>query len=247
MTESENQGKIREMIKEVFTDKRYMRLIVYATIFYFSLYLTAPFGLVYAKTVLDLTNTTITLVMTIPSTVIAFLLMSSWGKALDRYGNKPVMQISAALACISPFFWIFTFPGSNVIVPLIFASALGASMIAGLDLGVQNVFLAQAPDKNRSMYMAMFICVTSLFGMGFGYSFGGWLLDNVLYKIESTGLPFNRYNMLFLVSAIVRFISAFIALPRLIQEENTTPVGEIISSTISDNTIFRYIKNRLGK
>ena len=135
-----------------------MRIIIYGTVFYFTLSLTAPFGLVYAK-------------------------------------------------CIS-----------------------GA--ITG---------------KNRSMYMAMFLSVTSVIGIGLGNSIGGWLLDNVLYKIESTDLPFTRYNMLYFFSVIVRVISAFVVLPRLIQEENSTPIKEIFKDLIYDINIFRHLRNRFGK
>ena len=157
MEDVPKKEKISTMIADVFKNKRYMRIIIYGTVFYFTLSLTAPFGLVYAKTVLNLSFMTITFALTIPSTLTSVLFLSAWGRALDRYGNKPIMRISAALACISPIFWMFTFDGPYAVITLIFAAGIGTSMIAGLDLGLQNVFLAQSPEKNRSMYMAMFL------------------------------------------------------------------------------------------
>jgi MFS family permease len=233
MLETPKKESIKAMLADVFNDKRYLRVIAFASIWMFSVQISAPFALVYARTVLHLSNTAITLVMQILPSICMVIVLPFWGRALDRYGNKPVMRISACLVCISPFFWIFTVPGPFVIVPIILAAIAGGLFSAGLDFGTQNVFLGQAPEKNRSMFVAIYSCATSLLGIAMANATGGWLLDNVLSRLESGGLTFNRYNFLYIIATLLRVFAAFILLPRMITEENSTPVRTVIKNMLT--------------
>jgi MFS family permease len=228
MLEQPKTDSLKTMLSAVFTNKRYMKIIGFATLWMFSVQISAPFALVYARTVLELSNTAITLAMQILPSISMVLVLTMWGRALDKYGNKPVMVISARLVCIAPVFWIFTFPGSFAIIPIIFAATMGGLLSAGLDFGTQNVFLGQAPEKNRSMYVAIYSCVTSLLGIGLANTTGGWLLDNVFSLLE--GNVFNRYNYLFLLAFALRALAAFVLLPLMITEENTAPVKTVLSN-----------------
>jgi MFS family permease len=232
---AEDQPKtdsLKKMLTDVFTNKRYMLVIGFATLWMFSIHISAPFAMVYARTVLDLSNTTITLAMQIFPSLCMVIVLPMWGRALDKYGNKPVMMISAGLAGINPIFWIFTFPGSFAVVPIIFSAAAGGLLSAGLDFGLQNVFLGQAPEKNRSMYVAVYSCLTSLIGIGLANTTGGWLLDNVFSIVERAPLIFNRYNYLFILAFVLRVSIGYIMLPRMITEEKTTPVREILQNAV---------------
>jgi MFS family permease len=229
MIETPKTDSLKKMLVDVFTNKRYMLIICFATFWMVSVHISAPFSLVYARTVLDLSNTVITLAMQILPSICMVLVLPMWGRALDKFGNKPVMMISARVVCFAPFFWALTFPGPFAVIPIIFSSITVGFLSAGLDFGTQNVFLGQAPEKNRSMYVAIYSCITSLVGIGFANTSGGWLLDNVLAGMEGF-LVLNRYNYLFVISAALRIIAAFVLLPRMISEENTTPIRTILKS-----------------
>jgi MFS family permease len=232
MLETEKKESIKTMLADVFRDKRYLRVIAFASIWMFSVQISAPFALVYARTVLHLSNTAITLVMQILPSICMVIVLPFWGRALDKYGNKPVMLISARLVCISPFFWFFTFPGSFAIVPIVLAAVTAGLFSAGLDFGLQNVFLGQAPEKNRSMFVALYSCATSFLGIALANATGGWLLDNALIRLESLGLVFNRYNFLYVIATLLRALAAFILLPYMITEEKKSSVKEVLKGML---------------
>jgi hypothetical protein len=55
------------------------------------------------------------------------------------------------------------------------------------------------------MYIALYFFFTQLVGLALGSAVGGWLLDNVMYRVEAyhlvvLGTPISRYNVLFLLS-----------------------------------------------
>ena len=235
----EKKESAHTMIAGVFKNKRYMKIIAFITFWMFSVHISNPFYLVYAKTVLNLSNTAITIIMSILPSICMVTVLQSWGRALDKYGNKPVMIISSRLICIAPFIWFFTVPGELSIVPIIIICVSGGFLGAGLDFGAQNIYLNQSPDKNRSMYLAVYSCVTSLIGMGLANTAGGWLLDNALPALEKlnlsfAGIEFNRYNYLFLITSVLRVFAAFVLLPRLIEEEDTTPVKTILRNAFNN-------------
>jgi MFS family permease len=98
-------------------------------------------------------------------------------------------------------------------------------LLPGMDVGSQTAILNRSPERNRSMYIALYSCVTTLLGRAFANAAGGWLLDNPLLALEKMNAPLfgmmlNRYNYLFLLSFILRVVSAFILLPRMISPDD---------------------------
>ena len=238
MRETEKKESIKKMLSDVFTDKRYMKIIIFITVWCFSVHISNPFYMVYVKTVIGLSNTAITLIMQILPSVCMVFVLPMWGRALDRYGNKPVMMISARCVCVAPFIWFFTTPGPAATVLIVVICMAGGLLSAGLDFGAQNVYLNQAPEKNRTMFLAVYSCVTSLIGIGLANTVGGWLLDHALslmegFKFSLFGINFNRYNYLFILTALLRVFATFALLPRLIEEEETAPIKVILKDAMS--------------
>ena len=243
MAESQSSSKLIPMLKDVLTHKKYMQIIIFITIWLFTQQISGPFYLVYARTVLNLSNTAITLIFQILNSICLLIVLPLWGRALDKYGNKPIMAISARLGCILPFLWVFIVPGHYSYIPIIFASASAGLLVAGLDFGAQNLFLGQAPEKNRSMFVAIYFSITSIIGLGLAGMTGGWLLDNVFAPLEAMGytlfgIELNRYNYIFGVTAILRAFTAIVLLPRMIKEENTQPVKTVFIDAV------HFIKQR---
>jgi MFS family permease len=94
----------------------------------------------------------------------------------------------------------------------------------GLEISSQNAIFNRSPERNRSMYIALFSCITTLIGGALANAIGGWLLDNPLRLLEEADAPlfgfsFNRYNYLFLITFILRVISAFLLLPRMVSHD----------------------------
>ena len=239
MGEHRKTSSLPKMLAEVFTNKRYMAIIGFVTIWSFSVQIAGPFYMVYAKTVLDLSNTVITLIMQILPSVCMVIILPTWGRVYDKYGNRPVMILSTCLSSIAPFLWFLIVPGPYAVVPMFFTAISGGLLSVGLDFGAQNVFLLQTPDENRSMFVAIYFSITSLFGIALANMAGGWLLDNALSVLEGMRISFfgltpNRYNYLFLISVSLRVISSYVLLPRMIEGDGpNSPFKVLMNMTAS--------------
>jgi MFS family permease len=134
------------------------------------------------------------------------------------------MPLPSRISTIAALVWFFVPPGAFSTPLIIVASAISGLTMAALDISVQNTLINGSPEKNRSMFVAAYFCVTSLIGAGLSNTVGGWLLDNALPWLEAAHLPFfgmelSRYNYLFAISFVMRLVCVFILLPRMVHEK----------------------------
>lgn len=243
MVQSEKGESFTRMMSRVIKNKNYVKFIIFMMLWQFSVNLSAPFYLVYLKDVISLSNTLITfLVQILPSTC-SIIIVRRWGRAMDLHGNKTIMQLTNGILCIAPFLWIFT---SDNLISIFMVAIIGfmqGCLISGFDIGANNIMLGHAPQVNRSMYIAVYFMATNMIGVGLANATGGWLLDNIFSLLESRdvillGVKMTRYNYIFALTAVLRCVMIYIALPRLIHEENNTPVRELLHS------IYISLKNK---
>jgi MFS family permease len=129
--------------------------------------------------------------------------------------------------------WIFVSGNIAAIVMVAVITFMQGCLFAGFEIGANNIMLGHAPPVNRSMYIAVYFMSTSMIGIGLAYATGGWLLENIFSVFERAdiiilGVKMTRYNYIFALSAVLRCVMIYIALPRLIREENNTPVRELL-------------------
>jgi len=247
LTESPEHGeKFTHMMAKVIKNKKYMKFIIFMTLWQFSINLSGPFYLVYLRNVVILSNTLITVLVQILPSVYSIIIVRKWGRAIDSHGNKTVMQVANGILCFAPFLWIFISNNQIAVVFLIITGLMQGCLLSGFEIGSNNIMLGHAPKVNRSMYIAVYFMSTSMIGVGLANATGGWLLDNVFSVFERMniillGVKMTRYNYIFAMTAILRCVMIFIALPRLIKEENNTPVRELIRS------VFVNVKNKLKR
>ena len=245
MAESSEQGeKFTHMMAKVIKNKKYMKFILFMTLWQFSINLSGPFYFVYLKNVIVFSNTLITVLIQILPSVYSIIIVKKWGRAIDSHGNKTIMQVANGILCLAPFLWIFTSDNSIAVVFVIIIGLMQGCLLSGFEIGTNNIMLGHAPRENRSMYIAVYFMTTSMIGVGLANATGGWLLDNVFSVFESMnlvilGVKMTRYNYIFALTAILRCVMIFIALPRLIHEENNTPVRKLIRG------VFANIKDRI--
>jgi len=241
-SDEEESMSFLEMLGTVVKNKPYMRFILFMTLWFFALSLSGPFLLVHLREGVMLSNTLITVAVQILPNICAVLIVSRWGRVLDSHGNKTVMQLANGILCFSPFLWIFT-TNNNVSVVLIMIIALSNGLLLpGFDLGVNNIMLGSAPKLNRSMYIALYFTCVSILGMALGNATGGWLLDHVFSGFEAQnisliGVQLTRYSYLFALTAVLRCLIVYVALPRMVPREEKSNMSaldllrDIISST----------------
>ncbi len=222
--EGEEEGAKREslssMIANVLKNKPFMRLVLFWTVWGFSVNLAAPYFNVYMLEHLKMSYTQIMLLCTIPANLFSFLLVRRWGNMMDSYGYKPVLYICATIGALVPFLWMPSGPGAFAFTVLLAQSFSGAVWPA-IDLSSQNTIMNAAPARNRSMYTAVYMVISQLCGVALGFIAGGYLLDNVFTPIASSlsasgvtlwGFPITQYHFLMGVSAVLRFLTVHLVL-----------------------------------
>ena len=216
---AEKKESMISMMGDVFANKQYMRIITLITIWTFAVNIAAPFYNVHMLGPMQMTYTEVNILSVILSNAGTFIFSGMWGGLMDRYGNKTVMRVFAVLVSLLPLLWIPTGPRIIFMVPIV--QFLSGMLWPGVDLSVQNIYLNHAPVKNRTMYFAMYFCITQMIGVSLGYTVGGWLVDNVFlqlsqqWKLTVLGFEFNQYQLIFQLSGMLRMVVALLLLRTL--------------------------------
>lgn len=135
------------------------------------------------------------------ASVLKILSNRHWGRLTDKYGDKPVAVLCIFGTSLVPLFYLFINPQTLwLIIP---AQIISGIAWAGVDLAAFNLLLDFTHPKKRATQIAQHNMVVAL-PLIFAPIIGGILADNIKHFII-TGIPF-----VFLVSAILRLISAFL-------------------------------------
>ena len=218
------------MVREVFANKPFVKLIIFYSIWLFSANIAGPFWNVYMLEDLQMNFTQMSLYTQIISNITTVLVISRWGRLIDRYGNKPILQMSALIIAVSPLPWFFATPATTYFV--LFSNILSGSSWPVSDVCQQNLYLSHSPQVHRSMYIAVFLASINLFGIAFGNAFGGWLMQTPLAALADQhyqlfGMQLTNTRYLFLTTIILRIIVIFVVLPR-VSEEGAWPLKDVL-------------------
>ncbi len=244
MREMPKRNPMFSMVKTVLADKQYMRVVTLSTVWIFAIMICAPYFNVYMQGVMKMSSLQITLYTQVAGNLALILVVTRWGHALDRFGSKPVIMVGGFFVAIMPLFWLVI--GIGNYIPVILLNMLSGATWCAYDLGAQNLFMGQAQGENKSMYFAVYFMFTQLLGSAFGSFAGGWLLDNVLLRLEPLdmslmGWTLTRYNYLFLLSGLLRLAVLFVFVPRVIEAgaaSARTLLGGMWGSVVQSHTRF---------
>lgn len=226
-----------KMFTEPFKSKNYMRLIIFVTIWNFGVNFSGPFFNVYMIEYLKMGYTTISLYSQVIFSIATLLFIQNWGKLADRFGYKPVYKICCAFVITLPYIWLFASSKNYYI--LILMNIISGACWPGIDLANLNMSVWLAPDKNRSIYIAVYSLITSLIGSALANVCGGAFMQVLRPVLDSKAIPFlvgqnlSAYHLLFIISGLIRTFAAFVLLPR-IYEAKERPVKELIKTTLHE-------------
>lgn len=227
-------------LKKVLKDKPFMRVVCMWTVWCFTANMSGAYLTPYAMNVMGLSFLDITLFGTVAASLATVIMVPRWGRALDSFGSRSVMMIAAVGASLTQLFYLLSVPGS--IWPTLLHNLIGAFFWCGSNLAANSMQLYNSPDAERSTYIALFSCVTCLFGAALGTLCGGVLLEAFRTSNLFTGY-FDRYKALILLSVILRFASVFILVPGIRNENEETPLSLLRSLKYSRQRLrFRKIR-----
>ncbi|HEX2948720.1 MAG TPA: MFS transporter [Armatimonadota bacterium] len=138
-----------------------------------------------------------------------------WGKAIDRFGPKPVLATSSFCQIFIPAWWILVHPGSTWLIPVIVIA--GGLTWPGIDQVNFYMQLKGFPNVKRTAYIAMFLVVFGLAGM-LGTIVGGYCATFWQHHLQNiSGLPswISHYHLVFASAILLRAAAFVVLLPRL--------------------------------
>jgi MFS family permease len=140
----------------------------------------------------------------------AMLSNKAWGSLIDRYGSKPVIVSCAFGLSIVPLIWLFPRPGY---LWLLAPEAIYAGVLwAGFNLAAFNIPMTISPQRNRTIYLAMFAVIS---GIGFFIAslVGGYLAESWAHVRWTWGKQtIVNYHVLFVISTLIRGVAAALAM-----------------------------------
>ncbi|HEY5562961.1 MAG TPA: MFS transporter [Clostridiaceae bacterium] len=230
MRTSKEKQKIGKLLLEPLKNKNYMRFIAFIAFWNFGVNFAGPFFNVYMLEKLKMSYFTIVIFSQIGGNLITILFIRKWGRLVDKYGSKPIMTICVSLVFFLPILWIFTSP-TNIWMVLVI-NLISGLIWPGFDMTNLNQSVWLAPEKNRSMYIALFTLITSLVGIAGAYICGGAFMQYATPLFDSLKLPFvmgrnfSSFDALFIISTILRTIAIFVFIRRY-EEPNSKSVSII--------------------
>jgi MFS family permease len=147
---------------EPFRDANFRNLLIFLGTWNFAINFSAPFFTVYMLRRLGMTMTAITALIVL-SQAMNVLFFRLWGRAADRFANKPILGLSGFLFVLSIAAWPFTTMPDPYFLTwpmLILIHLLGGISTAGVAISGGNIALKLAPYGRATAYLAAngFIC-----------------------------------------------------------------------------------------
>jgi MFS family permease len=160
-----------------------------------------------------------------------------WGWAADRYGSKPVMQLSLYLLLVLPVAWLLLPRHDLASAPIAMAIAVvaGVATLAWDISWTRYLFVNAIPEENKSAYLAVFYAWFAIVA-GLGPLLAGQILSaSKNLEAQIWRLSIDPYTPLFVLSFILILICAIIAVQ--LQTEGTTSFQRFAGMFLRGNPV----------
>ncbi|MDH4222332.1 MAG: MFS transporter [candidate division Zixibacteria bacterium] len=220
---SHQKVSLTDALRIPLSDKNFRTLIYF--FIYWSLVtgISAPFWTPHMLKNLHLDFYLISL-FSILAGVVGLFMQPLWGKAIDKYGNKPVLTFNVVFIFLIPFLWLFVTPQN--IFPLWIDAVMGGIFWSGFTLASFNVVIALSPQQGRSYYLAT-IAATNGVVLFISAALGGIIAQQLgWFRLVFKGQVFLNFHILFVLSGAGR-IFGLLFLKKL-KEHKSRPTQEMV-------------------
>lgn len=217
-----------------FADRNFRNIIVFNTVFGVGQNFAAPFFTVYALENLQLNYVWLQIFATMTS-VTGLASMPLWGYLTDRFGNKPLLALSAFGTVILPLVWIPMTahrPGWTLML-LTLNNLMGGLFWAGVGLAQFNLLIRLSPSDKTPVYVAVMSAVTGLAG-GMAPLLGG----EAMHLLEGWHGHFFHYSLsnfhvTFTIAAVLRLVALLFLRP--VVDAGSLPARDVLQQLGSAN------------
>lgn len=134
-----------------------------------------------------------------------------WGRAVDRFGRKPVLFISSMLHTTSWLLWVFLSPG--IIVWMMFSQVLAGTLAAGQDVAHFNMML-QFNRKGGPGYQALGSVIFSSAG-ALGCFASAYLLKPINWMIAVNHWQISQYAVIIALAMACKYLADLVFLRKV--------------------------------
>lgn len=200
----------------------YGRFVLYVSLMVLVTMIASPFFAVYLLKNLGLSYLWYTLLI-ISSGLATILFVPLWGKFADRFGNLAVLHITGYLVALVPALYIFIpillkFSPTLALILLFLDHIISGAVWAGFNLATGN-FVYQAVSREKMPICVAYSNIVQAIGTFIGATFGGflatWLAISPLADVTVFGFVYPSLIIVFLVSAVFRFLVSALMLPKI--------------------------------
>ncbi|MBT4541060.1 MFS transporter [Candidatus Woesearchaeota archaeon] len=151
------------------------------------------------------------------ATVSSFLVMLYWGRNADVFGNKKIMIVCGLLIPLIPLLWVI----NHSFYFIIFVQCLSGFVWSGYNLASSNFIFDTVSPEKRARGVAFYNLAWGI--AVFVGSMIGAFLSNV-FPAKGIGFMINsNYEMIFLISAILRFTAMAVYMNRFKEVRKVEP------------------------
>ena len=230
--DSESASGFLTMLVEPFKDKYYTKLIIFNACWSLGFNFSTPFLNIYMLEQLKMSYFNISIMTSVVAGITTALLINKLGIVSDKHGMKPVIRICCCFVAILPILWCFATP-SNYLIVMTVAFLLSGLFQQGIGLIMNNFSIWLAPENNRSMYLANFALVSTVFS-GLSYIAAGTFMESskgLISKINNTffnGQPIiSNFHVLFAISSILMVCAIVFILPMVREREEAVEIANV--------------------
>ena len=218
----------REQLATIRRSRSLIMFIAFGAIWGFAYNSLGPFYPVFMYRQLGLSVAKVCLLI-ILNTIGAAVTMPTWGRLLDRLGNKSVMAAAILLWQAQFFVWIFLDRGNTWLLYGLWI--WNGFTWAGFTLGLFNMLLKLIPPEAKTIAIGLNTAITSVFtaiapvlsGAAFTYALNrGW--D-----------PMRVYHYAFVLQTVPAFLSCLILLR--VQEPKASPLSAVFGAMRNVRTL----------
>ena len=235
--------KYSSVIKDLFADKPFTSFMVFWTLWCLTSNFAGPFFVRYALGPIGLNFLQVTLCGQVAVAVVTVLLISKWGKVIDRYGSKPTLWVSCIATSFVPGIMAFSQPGS--FWTFLLFNTLGSAVWIAANLAAQNMLLSLSPAGQRPSYIAIFSCFTSIAGSFLGVLMGGAFLQ-WMPEIINISPAFDQYKIVFVIGLFSRLFVVLALVPGLTNDSDAT-ITDMKNDFLGAMKRIRYSLTQKGR
>ncbi|NQV50773.1 MAG: MFS transporter [Candidatus Marinimicrobia bacterium] len=205
----------KQFIQEM-PDTSFGMFTIYVSVMNIAVFISGPLMVAYWLQVLGFSYLQLTILMGSIS-VSSFLMISHWGKHIDQYGNRNILEVSSSIIALFPLLWFLLhfLNGPIVIFLAIAIQVLGGLAWSGYNLTLGN-YVYDAIDPTNRLRMTSYHNVFKGSGIVVGGILAG-ILSNL--PIPETGwvrdfFP-NGILICFAASVVLRILVIKIYMPKI--------------------------------